>query len=591
MKFNKLASYFQKLEQTASRNSMTEVLSDLFKEAQEGEIDKIAYLTQGRVAPLYEPIEFGMADRMMIQVLARAFGVTSSVISKEFGKLGDLGIVGEKFESSNLKLFGSEKKELTVNEVFDELSRLAKSGGEGSVETKVNILSELIQKLDPLSVRYIARIPLGKMRLGFSDMTVLDALSWMVSGSKVGRVEIERAFNVRPDLGFIAQVVKKHGIEGLKRVGPAVGTPIVMARAERLSSAKDIVEKIGRCAVEGKFDGFRVAVHKKGNEVRMFSRNMEETTAMYPDLKAGVLDQIKAEKVILEGEAIGYNPLTGEFLPFQETVQRKRKYDIDKMAKDVPLKLMCFDCLYIDGKNLINEGYQDRRNQLMKILGKGDRLVLSEEKIVDDPQELDLIFQDAIAKGLEGIMAKKLDGIYQAGARGWNWIKLKRSYQGKLEDTVDAVVMGYDDGQGKRSGFGIGDFLIGVYDRESDTFKTIAKIGTGLTDEEWRTMKKRCDERRSEKKPARYDVDKMMECHVWVKPEMVVVIRADEISRSSIHTAGRTMVTSKSGGSQEVQTPGFALRFPRLVGFRDDKSPDDATSVLEIEEMFKLQKK
>ena len=199
------------------------------------------------------------------------------------------------------------------------------------------------------------------------------------------------------------------------------------------------------------------------------------------------------------------------------------------------------------------------------------------------------MFQDAISRGLEGVMAKKLDGIYRAGARDWNWIKFKRSYAGKLDDTIDAVVMGYDYGQGKRNTFGIGDFLIGIYEKRSDTFKTIAKIGTGLSDEEWREMKKRCNALKTKAKPARFDVDKMMECDVWVKPEMVVVIRADEITRSPVHTAGRKLKPSKSGSAFDVDVPGFALRFPRLEQFRSDKSPEDATSLTEIEKMFHLQ--
>ena len=588
MRFSQLAQFLQKLEQTASRNTMTEILAELLKTSSAQEVDKICYLTQGRVAPLFVPLEFGVADKMMIQVLGRACEVRGGEVVRLFGKLGDLGAVAEQLKIKNEKL---KIKGLTISEVFGVLERIAKAGGEGSVEEKTSIMVGLLQKLDPLSARYVVRVPLGKLRLGFSDMTILDALSWMLGRGKGARPEIEKAYNVRPDLGYIAKVVKEKGVRGLEKVGPEVGTPILMARAERLSSAKEIIDKIGKCAVEGKIDGFRVAVHKDGKKVQMFSRNMENTTKMYPDLVKEVLSQVKQNKVIFEGEAIGYNPQTGEFLPFQETVQRKRKYDIERMAEEVPLRLICFDCLYVDGKNLINEGYLERRKWLEGVVGKGETLLLSEAKITDDPIELETIFQEAIARGLEGVMAKKLDGVYQAGARGWNWIKLKRSYQGKLEDTIDAVVMGYDFGQGKRAGFGIGDFLIGVYDQSVDTFKTIAKIGTGLSDEEWRTMKKKCNEMKAGQKPARYDVDKLMSCNIWVEPAMVVVIRADEISRSPVHTAGRVMGLSKSGGAQEVKIPGFALRFPRLVDFRDDKVPEDATSVKEVEEMFKLQKK
>lgn len=588
MQFSHFSSFLQKLESTPSRNQMIEILADLFVVVDSEEIDKICYLCQGRVAPLFEPLEFGMADKMVIRAIAEAYGISSGEVAKKFGQKGDLGVVAEEL-SAERKNAGKNK--ISVGEVFETLLKIAKISGSGSVEQKVGSLSTILKRLDSLSSRYIVRIPVAKLRLGFSDMTVLDALSWMVGKSKAARPEIEKAYNVRPDLGFIAKTVKEKGVKGLNSVSPTVGVPILMARAERLSSSEEIIAKIGRCAVEPKIDGFRLAVHKNGKEVRMFTRNMEDATFMYPDLVGGVKKQVKAERVVFEGEAVAFNPQTGEYLPFQETVQRKRKYGIAEKSLEIPLKLICFELLYLEGKNFIPESYEIRRKNLEKVLGKGETLLLSDEKIVDNPQDLEKIFQDAISRGLEGVMAKRLDGVYQAGARGWNWIKYKRSYSGKLEDTIDAVVMGYDFGQGKRNTFGIGDFLIGVYDPKDDMFKTIAKVGTGLTDEEWRRMKKECGEVKVVHKPARYDVDKLMACDVWVEPRKVVVIRADEITRSPVHTAGRVMKKSKSGEAWEVETPGFALRFPRLVEFRSDKSPEDATSLKEIEEMFEAQKK
>ncbi len=572
MKFAKLASYFQRLEQTSSRNTMTEILVELFGQSELTEIDKICYLTQGRVVPLFVPLEFGVADRMMIRAIADGLGISASEVEKTYKKEGDLGISAAKLKTQNLRLITSPK-DLTVIEVFEILTKVAKTSGPGSQDLKIKLLGFLIENADPLSVRYLVRMPLAKMRLGFSDMTILDALSWLVTGSKEARKEIEKAFNVRPDLGFIAKMVKQEGLKGLKKIGPQVGVPIMMARAERLSSGEEIIKQIGQCAIEGKIDGFRVAVHKDGDKIRMFSRNMEETTAMFPDLVRGVLKQIKARKVIFEGEAIAFNPKTGEYLPFQETVQRKRKYDIEKTAENVPLRLICFDCLYVDGENLIGQSFLERRKSLEKILGKGETLILSKMTIVEKPEQIEDLFQEAIEKGLEGVMAKKLDGVYQAGARGWNWIKYKKSYQGKIDDTIDALVMGYDYGQGKRNTFGIGDFLIGVYDQKSDTFKTVAKIGTGLTDEEWKILKLNTKNLTLKTKPARYDVHKGMNCDVWVEPKLMTVIKADEITKSPIHTAK------------------LALRFPRLVDFRDDKAPEDATSLDELNKMYIMQNK
>ena len=599
MTFEKFSSYLSRLEETTLRNSMVEILAELFKEATPSDISMICYLTQGRVAPLFEAVEFGLADKMMMRAMREACEVGEDLVTKEYKQLGDLGLVVEKLKIINSKLKKSINN-LKVQDVFEKLREIADLSGSGSVEKKIGILSGLLKNADGLSAKYIVKITLDKLRLGFSDMTVLQALalSTGLTMNETGRKKvrelkdkIEEKYNVRPDLGYIAKVIKEEGEKGLSAIQPTVGTPILMARAERLSTGAAIIEKIGKCAVEYKYDGFRCQVHKSGNLVEIFSRNLENTTTMYPDLVDGVLNEVVADEVIFEGEAIAFRPETGEFLPFQETVQRKRKYDIEKKALEIPLKLFAFDILYLNGESFLDKPFTKRREELSKILDKRDLILLSEEQEVSTPLRLENIFDEAITRGLEGIVAKRLDGTYAAGARNFNWIKLKRSYASKLDDNIDALVMGYDYGQGKRTGFGIGDFLIGVYDKKSDMFKTIAKIGTGLTDEEWKALKLKTEKLKQKEKPALYDVDKLMECDGWVDPQIVVVIKADEITRSPVHTAGREMEPSKSGSAFSVKTPGYALRFPRLVEFRDDKRPEDATSVEEIMEMYGLQKK
>lgn len=586
MKFKDLSEYLQKLEGTTSRNTMIEILAELFKTADAKDIDKIVYLLQGRVAPLYEPIEFGMADKMLLRAIALAYNISPKEALAEYKKVGD---IGEVAEALNKKL-NIKNKKLDVGEVFDVLKKVAETSGAGSVEKKMTIVSELFKSLDSLSARFVARIPVARLRLGFSDMTILDSLSWMIDGTKANRDKIEPVFNIRPDLGYIAKTIKKLGVIGLTKATPSVFTPILMARAERLSSGEEIIKKIGKCAIEPKFDGFRLQAHKKGSEVRLFTRNLEDATFMYPDVVAGVRTQINAKEAIFEGEAIAYNPETGEYLPFQETVQRKRKYGIEEKAREIPLKLICFDLLFVNGKNLIGQSYSERRKKLSSIIQSDDTVLLSEEKVVNSPHEIEIFFDDAVSRGLEGILAKKLDGTYQAGARGWNWIKFKRSYSAKLEDTIDCLVMGYNAGRGKRTAFGLGAFLIGVYDKKNDSFVTVAKVGTGLTDEEWKELYARAEKLRAREKPPLYEVDKLLSPDVWVEPEIVVEIRADEITRSPIHTAGRILKPSKSGGAFNVHVPGYALRFPRLEKFRDDRKPEDITTLAEVEEMFKAQK-
>lgn len=389
MLFRRLSEHFSQLEETTLRNKMTEILAALFKEAEASEIGKLCYLLQGRVAPLFTAIEFGVADRIMIRAIAQGLEIEDGKVLKVFKEEGDLGKAVEKLKMQNEKVKITIKK-FKIIEVYEILYKVATAGGGGSQEIKIKLLGDLLHDVDPLSARYIVRITLAKLRLGFSDMTILDSLSWMLKGTKEARPEIERAYNVRPDLGFISQTIKEKGVGGLKHVEPKVGTPILMARAERLTTSEEIIDKIGECAIEPKFDGFRLQIHyrrtQKSDEdtsgvarmdspeveefVKLFTRNLENVTFMYPDIVEGVRKEIKAKEAIFEGEAIGINLKTGAYLPFQETVQRKRKYDIEAMAKKIPLKLIAFDLLYVDGENLINKPFRERRKRLEEILSK-----------------------------------------------------------------------------------------------------------------------------------------------------------------------------------------------------------------------------
>jgi len=573
MKFSELSIYFEKIEKNSSRLEITRILSELFKSLNAQEIAKVVYLLQGRVGPAYEGIDFGMAERTIIKSAMSALNVDRSYFEKEFKKSGDLGQTVESFKKQYASF---EEKDMEVLTVFDFFYRLATASGNGSQEVKTSLLAQLIRQLDPLSGRYLVRLPTGIIRLGFSDMTILDAYSWMLIGNKTLRPMIETAYHVRPDLGFIGKTLKEKGLEGLKDIEPKIFTPIIMMKAERMSSAQEIIKQIGKCLVEPKFDGFRLQIHYKNGQVKLFSRSLEDVTYMYPDIVEGVKKEVKVEELIIEGEAIGFNPKTGEFLPFQETVQRKRKYDIKEKALEVPLKLFAFELLYLNRKNFIKLPFIERRKALEQITKKNKDInkqiiVIDHQEEVDKEDRLEEIFDLAVAKKLEGVIAKKIDGIYQPGARGWNWIKYKRSYSSKINDTIDCLVMGYDFGKGKRNDFGMGAFLVGIYDGSIDKFVTVAKIGTGLTDEEWRELKVKSQILKVKEKPKNYLVNKLAECDIWITPKIVVEIKADEITKSPSHTAG------------------LALRFPRLEKFRDDKNPQEITTLKEVEKMYQTQ--
>ncbi|HOP94316.1 MAG: ATP-dependent DNA ligase [Dictyoglomaceae bacterium] len=572
MLFSELSEYFQKIEATTKRNEMIEILSELFKEADKEEIDKIIYLLNGRVAPEYEKIEFGISEKLALRAVATALNkpvIEVENIHKEIGDLGEIVLRNSK----------GEGKDLSVIEVFNVLYEIATFSGEGSVDAKVNRLAYLVNSLTPQGGKYVVRVVLGKLRLGIGEPTIMDALSFAFAKDKSLRVFIERAFNITSDLGYVAKVFWEGGIEALKKIKVQVGRPIRMALAERVPSVEDIIKKLGKCSIEPKFDGFRCQIHRMDDKVRIFSRNLEDNTHMFPDLVEGILEQVKSKGVILEGEAISYDPETGEFYPFQVTVQRKRKYNISEMAELFPLQLFAFDILYIDGEDITSLPYIRRRERLENAVEKGEKIFVTENIITNDPKEIQNYFEECITEGLEGVVAKRLDAPYQAGVRNFNWIKLKRSYQSQLSDTVDCVILGYFKGRGHRAKFGIGALLVGVYDKGSDTFKTIAKIGTGATEEEWVKFREILDEIKVENKP--YNVDSLIEADVWVDPKYVVEIQADEITRSPIHTCGK-----------EKDGLGYALRFPRVIGFiRDDKFAFDATTVDEILEMFRFQRK
>lgn len=570
MKFSLLVDSLAQLEATSKRLEMTRILGDLFKNADADDMAAIVYLSQERLAPNYEAIEFGMGEALIAQSVAQATNTPLADVKKLYKDVGDYGTVVEQLSKA-------KSRNLQVEVVFARLREIATTSGEGTVEKRVSILANLLKDLSPREARYLLRIPSGRLRLGVGDVTVLDGLSWSATGDKSLRPDLERAYNITSDLGLVATTFKKDGVKGLKKLKITVGKPIRMELAERAKSAQEIIERMGECALEPKVDGFRVQAHKDGSKVRLFSRNLEETTEMFPDVAEAVREQIQAKRAILEGEAIAFDPETGDFRPFQETIQRKRKYGIDEMRASLPLKLLAFDLLYIDGEDVTKTPYQERHARLGKLIGKGDGIQLIEQILVSEPKAVDEFFMTKIEAGLEGIMAKRLDSTYQAGARNFNWMKFKRAYQGHLRDTVDVVIVGYLRGRGQRAKFGIGAFLCAVYDKKNDRFRTVGKVGSGLTELEWAATREKLDAIALEHRHAR--VDSTMIPDVWVEPKYVMEVQADEITRSPIHTAG-----------SYDDEPGYALRFPRVVNpNREDKSPEDATTEQEIIQMFSKQ--
>jgi len=573
MKFlNFVRDYLEKLEATTKRLEMFSILAELFQQADAEEIDKLIYFTQGELLPPFHGINIGMSEKYLLRALAKAGEIDPEKIAKEYRVVGDLGGLAEQ-------VIRGHGKGRSVTDVYQSIYEIAEMSGEGSVERKIDAVCQLFSSVSPVEAKYVARFMAGRLRLGAGDATVLEALA-LSRGDRSFRKDLDRAYNITSDLGLVAKTLFQSGIEGIRAMSVRMGYPIRPALCERLSSAEEIVEKIGRCSVEVKYDGFRCQVHKSKNDVALFSRNQERTTPMFPEIADACREVFGKQEVILEGEALAYDEATGDLLPFQVTSQRRRKHGIEDMAKAFPLKFFVFDLLYLNGEDYTHYAYADRRKKLIELIQrKSPVMEVSQAIETDDPVEIQKFFDASIERGLEGIVAKRLDAPYAAGSRNFNWIKLKRSYKGELSDSVDLVIVGYFAGKGHRAKFGIGTILSAVYDPEEDRFKTVTRIGTGFSEEELVQLKKRLDEIASPEKP--HQVDSEIVPDVWVYPKYVVTVTADEITRSPNHTAGR-----------DAEGIGYALRFPRVQGFiRTDKNPQDATTVAEIIEMFNLQKR
>lgn len=580
MRYETLCEYYSKIEATAKRLEMIDLLTNLFEETPTQIIDKVIYLTQGKLHPDWMGLpEIGMAEKMVVDAISIAVGVRSSQIEKALLKTGDIGLTAEH-ETREKKQRSLLAKPLTVEEVYNRLDKIATASGPGSVGLKKRLFSGLLLSAKPIEAKFLARTVTGTLRLGIADMTILDTLAQAFAGGKENRPPIEEAYNLSSDLGYVAEALAKEGIEAIRKFSIEVGKPIRMMAAQRLTDPEGILEKLGgRSAAEYKYDGERLQIHKRGNIIRVFSRRLENITQQYPDIVALIRSNIKAKEAIIEGEVVAIDLDTGDFRPFQELMHRRRKYEIRKAMEEYPVSLFLFDSLFIDGKNLIKESYPKRREELVRIVKGNKRIRIADQRIVESPKDLEDFFDEAVEAGCEGLMAKSInpDSIYQAGARGWLWIKFKREALSELADTVDLVAVGAFMGRGRRAGT-YGALLLACYDSENDIFRTVARVGSGFSDEELESLPSKLSKYKIDHRHSR--VDSQQDADVWFVPNSVLEVKGAEITLSPTHTCGFGRVAKGSG---------LAIRFPRFTGnWRQDKAPEDATTEDEIMQMYTM---
>jgi len=577
-----IADAYEKIEATTKRLEMTDLLVDLLKKTPKNVIAKVVYLTQGKIYPDFVGLEIGVAEKLAVKALARASGRGQSEIEEDLQKSGDIGETAQKIVAKKKQSTFFQKK-LTAERVYETLDKMAKTTGSGAVGSKMALLAGLLSDASPKEAKYIMRTVTGSLRLGIADMTVLDALAIAYGGGKEARELVERAYNISSDLGRVANVVAEKGLAGIKKFQVVVFEPIRPMLAERLSSPEEILEKLGgKCVAEYKYDGERVQAHKKGREVVLYSRRLENISSQYPDAVELVKENVKAEDAILEAECVAVDVATGELLPFQELMHRRRKYGVKEAMEQYPVSLFMFDALYVDGKDLTFDAYPLRRQQLEKAIRENARVKTAKQIKTGSVKALEEFFEEAIADGCEGLICKSVgkDSVYQAGARGWQWIKYKRDYKSEMTDTVDLVVVGAFHGRGKRAGT-YGALLLAAYNKEADTFETVTKLGTGFTDEDLKKLPELLQKHLVPRKHSR--VLSKLEADVWFEPKVVLEVLGAEITLSPIHVCALDSIRKDSG---------LAIRFPRFTGnYRTDKAAEDATTSAEIVEMYRNQLK
>lgn len=568
------------MTKTSSRIELTKILVNVLKKTPVDLVSRVSYLTQGKLYPDFAGIEIGMADKTAIKAIEKSYGIDQKRIQELQRRRGDLGDVAAELSVSKEQESLSAGA-LTVQEVYSTLEEIAKTSGSGSSQSRLGKLAKLLNSASSLEARFLIRFVTGKLRLGVADFTVLDALSIAFTGSKEGREKLEHAYNLTSDLGSVADLLARRGMKAIEEVQVTAGKPVRPMLAERMQTPEEIIGQMnGVASAEYKLDGERVQAHKTvDGEVTLFSRRLEKITDQYSDV-VQALSSLPASQFIVEGEVVAIDS-SGKYLPFQELMHRRRKYGLEEAQRKYPVVLNLFDVLLVEKESMIDKSYKVRRAKLEELFEKAKtkhNMMLVPASIVNDSVQIDSLMEESLAAGCEGLVVKDLQSTYKAGARGYAWIKFKPEYRPNVRDTIDLVIVGANHGMGRRAGV-YGAFLLAAYDEQADVFRTTTKVGTGFSDLDLENISKTLDNYKVNAKSPR--VDARVNSEVWFEPKIVIEIIASEITLSPIYTAGLGKVREGAG---------FALRFPKFTGkIRDDKGPEDATTVQELLEIYQKQ--
>ena len=580
MEFSIISEMFEMMEKTTKRIELTNILVELLKKTPKKIIPNVVYLLQGIIRPNFEGVELGIAEKLAIRAISKSAGLPIKKIEDDYREGGDLGITASNIlKIKTQTTFTAEK--ITVERVYETLFKIAKLEGKGSQDLKMKHISSLLNDATPLEAKFVLKILLGTLRLGIAENTVMDALAIAFTGKKENRIQIENAYNVSSDLGKVSLIVATDGIDEIKKFKISLFSPIRPMLADRVQSEKDVIKKMPeQFAAEYKLDGERVQIHKQSDKIILFSRRLENITRYYPDIVERIGKTLNVNEGVFEAEIVPINENTGEFLPFQELMHRRRKYKLDKAVSQYPITVNFFDVLYYNKKDCLNLEYSERRKILEHIVNEDNFSKLVPMLFIKNENEIEDFLENSINAGCEGLMLKTPSAPYRAGMRGSNWLKLKREYRNELGDSLDLIVIGAYFGRGRRTGL-YGTLLLATYNPEEDNLPSICKVGTGFTDESLDQLYQILSNKVTLKKNPR--IVSEMEADIWFEPELVLEIVASEITLSPIHKTGLNLIRKSSG---------FALRFPKFTGkIRYEKAIEDASTGEEVFALYKRQSK
>ncbi len=562
MRYLKLAELYESLSSTTKRLEKTEILSEFLKELSESDRE-VLYLLLGDIYPEYDERKIGISSQLTIKAISKATGTEKEKVVHEWKSIGDLGKVAEKL-TKNKKQSTLQSHILTTEKVLENLRKLPELEGKGTVNKKISLITELLTSASSLEALYLVRTLIGDLRIGIKESTVREAMTKaFFKGDKESAKKIQDAIDKSNDLAAVFDLVKKRKIKEIGKIKLEIGKPIKVMLAQKVKTIKEGFEAVGKpCAIEYKYDGFRLVIHKKGNNVVLFTRRLENVTKQFPEVVDYVKKYVKGNSFILDSEAVGFDRKTKEYKPFQNISQRiRRKYDIEKLVKELPVEINVFDILYYNGKSLLNEPFRKRTELIKKIIMSHPfKIIHSRQIITGDEKKAEEFYKKALRDNQEGIMIKSLDAKYNPGSRVGHMLKIKPE-----ERDFDLVITGGEYGTGKRSGW-ISSFILSC--RDKDKFLEIGKVGTGFKEKKEQGVS--FGELTEKIKPL---ITAEKGKSVKIKPKIVVSVTYQEIQKSPNYSSG------------------FALRFPRFTALRPDRSPSDITTIKEVEKDFEKQKR